>query len=88
MLVFFYKSRNDVTENSTDSNVSPDQLAELEPLSRSAPARLQELSGQCTPQRLPAGTTLLREGDTDNEMVYLLQAYAPGGGLQALPDDE
>ena len=62
-----------MTETTTDNFTTADRLATLEPLSSLSPARLQELSGLCVHQQLPTGTTLFREGDTDNETIYLMQ---------------
>jgi len=62
-----------VTETTVENNVTAEQLAALEPLSSLTAARLQELSQLCVFQRLPTGSTLFREGDTDNEAFYLLK---------------
>ncbi len=53
--------------------ISAQDIASLEPLSSLSSARLEELISLCTSESLPIGTTLFREGDTDNATVYLLR---------------
>lgn len=52
--------------------ITAETLAQLEPLTSLSTARLQELTDLCVAQRLPAGTLLFKEGDTDGDTVYLL----------------
>jgi len=50
----------------------PDLLNNLEPLSTLSSARRAELAPLCRLQSFPAGTTLLREGERDDDTLYLL----------------
>ncbi len=51
----------------------PDLLATLEPLSALGPARREELAALGRLDNMPAGMPLFREGERDNEAVYLLR---------------
>lgn len=52
--------------------ITPERLEKLEPLSNLSRARLEELVTLSTVERLPIGHSVFREGDIDNQTVYLL----------------
>lgn len=54
------------------SGITPQILAELEPLTSLSTDRLKELVDLCTSQHLAAGTVVFKEGDADGDTVYLL----------------
>jgi len=53
--------------------VTLDRLQQLEPLSSLSTERLEELVTLSTLDRLPIGHSVFREGDIDNQTVYLLE---------------
>ena len=53
--------------------LSQARLKTLEPLSSLSPERLSELVSLSYPELMGVGTTLFREGDVDNQTVYLLE---------------
>lgn len=59
--------------NSAHRMITANDIAALEPLSSLSATRLEELVSLCVPQRLTPGSTLFREGESDNETVYLLK---------------
>ena len=57
-----------------DTNpVTTDRLRKLEPMASLSPSRLAELVSLSYIERLGVGICLFREGDVDNQMVYLLE---------------
>lgn len=52
--------------------LSLEQLKRLEPLSALSDERLQELQGLADVEHIGVGVTVFREGDVDNQSVYLL----------------
>lgn len=50
----------------------PDLLRTLEPLTTLSPARRAELAALCHLETVPAGATVFREGERDDQTVYLL----------------
>ncbi len=50
-----------------------ERLRQLEPLSALSPERLQELVSLSYVEHLPMGVSVFREGDVDNQTVYLLK---------------
>lgn len=71
----------------------PDLLRDLEPLSTLGRARREELAALCRLESVPAGATLLREGESDGETLYLLHGVvalhtARLGRLRALRASE
>lgn len=61
-----------MNDSITHTKITAKSVANLEPLSSLSEARLEELIGLCTSERLAVGSTLFREGDTDNQTIYLL----------------
>jgi len=55
-----------------DTQVTTDRLRKLEPMASLSPSRLVELVALSYIERLGVGVCLFREGDVDNQMVYLL----------------
>ncbi len=53
--------------------VSVERLKQLEPLSNLSQERLEELVALAYCERFPIGASLFREGDIDNQMIYLLE---------------
>lgn len=53
--------------------ITPERLRKLEPLSNLSDERLQELVTLSSVERMPIGVSLFREGDIDNQTVYLLE---------------
>lgn len=54
-------------------SITAELLSRLEPLSSLSRMRIDELLTQCRAETLPAGSTVFREGDTDNQAIYLLR---------------
>ena len=54
-------------------SITTERLSKLEPLSNLSEERLQELVTLSTVERMPIGVSLFREGDIDNQTVYLLE---------------
>lgn len=52
--------------------ITPERLQKLEPLSNLSSERLEELVTLSSVERLPIGHSVFREGDIDNQTVYLL----------------
>ena len=52
--------------------VSVDRLKQLEPISALSDARLEELVSLSSVEKVGLGVSLFREGDVDNQTVYLL----------------
>lgn len=57
---------------SKKAQVSVDRLKKLEPISALSDARLEELVSLSYMERIGLGVSLFREGDVDNQTVYLL----------------
>ena len=57
---------------SKKEKISIEQLQQVEPLSVLSSERLEELSGLVDVEDVGVGVTLFREGDVDNQSVYLL----------------
>jgi len=57
---------------SKNTQVSVDRLKQLEPISALSEARLEELVGLSYVEKVGLGVSLFREGDVDNQTVYLL----------------
>jgi len=55
------------------NSVTTDRLRKLEPMASLSPSRLAELVSLSYIERLGVGVCLFREGDVDNQMVYLLE---------------
>ena len=53
--------------------ITTERLSKLEPLSNLSQERLQELVTLSSVERMPIGVSLFREGDIDNQTVYLLE---------------
>ena len=53
--------------------ITLERLQQLEPLSNLSTERLEELVTLSTIDRLPIGLSIFREGDIDNQTVYLLE---------------
>jgi len=56
-----------------ENQVTTDRLRKLEPMASLSPSRLAELVSLSYIERLGVGICLFREGDVDNQMVYLLE---------------
>lgn len=56
-----------------DNKISIEQLKRLEPLSALSDERLQELHDLADVERIGVGVTVFREGDVDNQSVFLLK---------------
>ncbi len=54
------------------TSLDAERLRRLEPLSALSPQRLQELVALSTVERLGMGVSVFREGDVDNQTIYLL----------------
>ena len=52
--------------------ITPERLRKLEPLSNLSTERLEELVTLSSVDRLPIGLSVFRQGDIDNQTVYLL----------------
>jgi len=52
--------------------ITTERLAKLEPLSNLSNERLEELVTLSNVERMPIGVVLFREGDIDNQTIYLL----------------
>ncbi len=52
---------------------APELLRTLQPIAQLGALRLEELLHRCCIERIPAGLTLFREGDTDRQAIYLLR---------------
>lgn len=57
---------------SKKQKISIEQLKSFEPLSALSEERLQELQGLVDVEELGVGVTIFREGDVDNQSIYLL----------------
>ena len=57
---------------SKKQKISIEQLKSFEPLSALSEERLQELQGLVDIEELGVGVTIFREGDVDNQSIYLL----------------
>jgi len=57
---------------SKKEKISIEQLQQVEPLSVLSPERLEELRGLVDVEEMGVGVTIFREGDVDNQSVYLL----------------
>lgn len=57
---------------SKKEQISIEQLQQVEPLSVLSPERLEELRGLVDIAEMGVGVTIFREGDVDNQSVYLL----------------
>ena len=57
---------------SKKTQVSVDRLKQLEPISALSDARLEELVSLSYVDRVGLGVSLFREGDVDNQTIYLL----------------
>lgn len=54
-------------------NISIERLKKLEPLSSLSQERLEELVSLSYVERMPIGMSLFREGEIDNQTIYLLE---------------
>ncbi len=54
-------------------SITTDRLAKLEPLSNLSKERLEELVTLSYVERMPIGAMVFREGDIDNQTIYLLE---------------
>ncbi len=57
----------------TGMGPTPELLRTLQPIAQLGTLRLEELIPRCCIERIPAGLTLFREGDTDRQVIYLLR---------------
>ncbi len=64
------------------SRITIDRLKTLEPIATLSTERLEELVGLAYAERLAAGVSVFREGDVDNQTIYLLD-----GDLQLTASD-
>ncbi|HEB59463.1 MAG TPA: cyclic nucleotide-binding domain-containing protein [Gammaproteobacteria bacterium] len=55
------------------TDIDIERLSKLEPISALSPERLQELVSLSYVEHLPMGVSVFREGDVDNQTVYLLK---------------
>jgi len=56
----------------TGITLGPELLQTLQPIGSLGALRIEELMPRCCIERIPAGLTLFREGETDSQAVYLL----------------
>ena len=55
------------------NNITIDRLRNLEPLSNLSDERLEELISLSYAEKLPIGVSIFREGEIDNQTIYLLE---------------